>query len=116
VFDVVVSVAKVAMSVMKRWNSRDAVVVVSPIRQASTQGRVQSRGAPPPTMAAKSRSALGGFPGASAMIARPIRSTFGVAPDTHWVSALLAAVRPRMSARQTSSTRGLLSPWRTGQQ
>ena len=59
----VVSVARAAKSVMKRWYSRaGGGVVESPCRQASTQGRVQSRGAPPPTMAAKSRKGFGSLP------------------------------------------------------
>lgn len=94
-------------SVLNLRVSRDSCSgATSPVRQASTHGRCHERGAPPPTMLAKSRSSLGSFPGASARTASPRSSTSGGCGEVHSMSARCADSSPFMLDRQTSRTRG----------
>ena len=77
----------------------------SPSRQDSTQGSRQTRGRPPPTTCAKSRSGFGSRPGASAISTRPCSWT-ETFPAAQSVAASCAARSPRALVRATRITGG----------
>lgn len=74
------------------------------VRHSSIQGRSHTRGAPPATRRAKSFSALGLLPGASALMTRPSNRTPGTAPEAHCFRASWAERRPSRLVRHVRIT------------